>query len=427
MDSQGENLTPDTVGTPVPTGDTPGPLNTGTDFGTQPGMANVNSPDFATQNPQANPTPDFQAPTTVYGTDGQAMPPVQPTTPPQPFGAPAAETPIMGTPAVDTPAPQPPMGDRTAVSSSDVVTPDMLPESSPGEAARIHAALSHPYFSNHPSQTSASGVGDIVIDNRPTKARRVGGASRNKILIIGLVTLAVVGVIALVVSGFVGGAGKGSTAGPVYTNDMVALIKNDFEQVKFLETLFYTSQFDNVSTAEIFSDEVNTKLNQSIKALTQLKDYLDRFSFVDDEDDLLQIYIINTKIALDECVPQYSNTVNLYNEVLAAYNNGDEEYFNELSASEDENMAALGERFVKFFTTREYWSEQMTENNCSEGSAKQECITAQGYYDQNQTSLLSSTPVPRMLFSVYIQTPYSQSSLVYNDLELVIEEATDER
>ncbi len=78
--------------------------------------------------------------------------------------------------------------DRT-ISSADVAPVD------PAEAAQVHAALSHPYFSNHPTQTAASGVGDIVIGSSAPIKRR--GLPR--LAVFGLIGLAVV----LAISGII--------------------------------------------------------------------------------------------------------------------------------------------------------------------------------------------------------------------------------
>lgn len=89
------------------------------------------------------------------------------------------------------------MSSNIPITSADVPNPEFLPESAPGETARIHAALSHPYFSNHPTQTSASGVGDIVINNRPAKRARKTSGSRGKIIgiVIALLVIIIVGVV----------------------------------------------------------------------------------------------------------------------------------------------------------------------------------------------------------------------------------------
>ena len=298
----------------------------------------------------------------------------------------------------------------------------MSAESSPGEAARIHAALSHPYFSNHPSQTTASGIGDIVINNGSSTAKRK--LPRLALFVVaGIIAIVVIISVAVLVSS---ANNNTESTRPIDVDEATVSVEENFEQVKYLEDLFYMSQFDRISFEEVFNEETSKKINQAISSVARLKKDLDRFNFDESDDALQQMYIINARNVLDERAGQYVSTVNLYNQVFEAYKNGDEAFFKDLNTSENENEAAIGKRFVDFFSTRNYWQKKMTEQGCKDNSNTEECVDAQKYYDQNQTSLSSDAPIPRMVFSVYINTPYGRSALAYSDLELVIEETDNE-
>lgn len=86
--------------------------------------------------------------------------------------------------AIFTPAsaPQPPR----PTSSQPVITGSVVEPASTG--------LSHQYYSNHPTKTSASGVGDIVIGNGKTQIK-----SKKKALIVGGVAIGLLFIIAIAV------------------------------------------------------------------------------------------------------------------------------------------------------------------------------------------------------------------------------------
>lgn len=197
MDNQGENMMPNGMGGQAPSGGMP--PNPNYNGNEQPSNVAPVDNNLTGTNSVA-PTSNVAQHVLV---DSSAT---QPTTPNVASTTPeTTRTAIFSTPAdsADEPGSVTPVG-PTTISSADVA----IPETDPNEAARIHAALGHPYFSNHPTQTASSGIGDVVIDNRGPRTKR----KMPKAVVFGLIGVAVVAVVATVLWNIFGGTKKLSKA-----------------------------------------------------------------------------------------------------------------------------------------------------------------------------------------------------------------------
>ena len=150
------------------------------------------------------------------------------------------------TPA-QTPAPEPP---RPEQNPSVVVGSVVEPASAP-------TGLSHQYYSNHPAKTSASGVGDIIIDNNKLQKK-----NKKKIWIVGGIFLGVmilVGVIIAILS-----------QKPTASNSHIQTAFN-----KFANTLLYNDE-NNVSNIPNSYEYGNQYFLDTINNENDIKVYFDR-------------------------------------------------------------------------------------------------------------------------------------------------------
>lgn len=189
-------------------------------FNPQPQVSNPeSSPVNSVQNPQVS-SYDTQpvTPLTAVGTD-----PTQITI----SSADIAPSTGMSSAVIATP---------TAVSSADVAPVDSA------EAARVHAALSHPYFSNGTTQPSVAEGGDIIIGSRS------GGTfhqtkSRRKVIGIVAVMLAAVATTLIVI--FATGKNSGQSSG-IATSYEGAIKQAGASFNQYANYILYSKQSDQL-------------------------------------------------------------------------------------------------------------------------------------------------------------------------------------
>lgn len=281
-----------------------------------------------TPNGAGNSLGNSTSPGTTGVFDGDTPNPNNASPNPANSGAPTTNSPIFSAPS-DTPAASA-SSTPTAISSSDVAPVDSA------EAARVHAALGHPYFSNGPTQSSVvSDSGDIIIGDSASSSK---SRKLPRLVIFGLIGVAVMVVIILVVLAISNGAQSSVTP---TDNHVVTAAEKKFNQ--FANYLLYEKDSDEFTGAyvsdktykltenlegkninETYWSQANEKLETAISDYTAssspnpvllsfLKNYRQDFRFIDayrqvgevDNNRLVSAYLSSGESGVETLVTNY--------------------------------------------------------------------------------------------------------------------------
>lgn len=302
------------------------------------------------------------------------------------------------TPA-QTPAPEPP---RPAQNSSTIVGSVVEPAST---------GLSHQYYSNHPTKTSASGVGDIVVGNKSNKK-----LSFKKPLIIGAAVLAIVVIMAIIITILSSMSNADKT---------IATLFNDYNTtVQDAQTIFVEARREKLTIDDIFNEQFSNKLSEYLDQLKEFNSSIVKIKpsqvSASARDDFTSV-----QQEIIKFVNSYQDTVALFNKLYESYITDNSSILAPLSEDENYSVAVLAERFETYFERKQKLAEDISVKHCSmnivvDDIPSTECEYLVSEYRENLSSLQNSTVVVRTIFSAYDETIYSpQSELIYQTMQKV--------
>ncbi len=282
------------------------------------------------------------------------------------------------------------MPGSTTISSADVPNPEFTPESIPGETARIHAALSHPYFSNHPTQTSASGVGDIVIDNRPVKQNRKSkttSLSRGKVIGIVMAVVAVVFIIVLAVVSIKSESDL-STLLPTYENS-----------VSNIEGLLPMTDYNTISFRRFFNTEQHNQLNLDIESYLVFQQKLSKVNEKNLTGEQVELFRKLQEV-VNHNAPLLQRFLEQYNTIYTALQENNTPYFTELASAENKELSFIGKRMMDYYDSTQYWETYIQDNGCdnlTDAEMIEPCEQARNYLERNRETIDGGTSIVRAL------------------------------
>lgn len=283
------------------------------------------------------------------------------------------------------------------------------PEAVPGTGipAQPSVDLSHPYFSNHPTQTFNTEVGDIILNTGTPKPKQ-----NKRPFIIGGIILAVFTVVLVVVLLVVLPSLNSKSK-------LLSILESNIQNIEDLEELFYDGARDNIMAYKILTPDAYKKINSGMNGINAIRTQLESTK-TDSMDNDLEDKIVFIKKQLNELGSSYQETVTTYNELYLAYQDNNDQALLELASSDNKTIVSVANRIMGFLGTRNYW-QQVISDNCSNTEA-QSCKEAEVYYNENQATLEASTSIARSLFTAYIPQPYTKERMLYPQLQNLISE-----
>lgn len=256
----------------------------------------------------------------------------------------------------------------------------------------------HPFFSNHPTQTFASGAGDIIINHgsagRPKTSRKpliIGG------IIIAALVVVLVGVMLWPKN---------------QTSALLKVLEENVENVRKLDETTSLAYYDDLSVGEVLSDYDHEMLNSQITQFIKFQKSLDKISqknvAKEAQNDFQKVQArVNNKSTA------YQQTLELYNSVYTSYKDRNLDAIASLANSEEPNLNFIYKRLSKSIDNVRYWQEKLKEDNCdNELNAKSSnCVLAEDYLDEENLSFDTSTALVRTLFSTYLDGDLEAESL----------------
>lgn len=216
------------------------------------------------------------------------------------------------TPA-QTPVPEPP---RPAQNSSAIVGSVVEPAST---------GLSHQYYSNHPTKTSASGIGDIVV--------RGDKKSKKLPLLIGAIIGGLILIIALIVT-FTQNSDK----------KVLSLLQQNLDVVENVEGVLNGAFYSTLTTESLFSDETRENINQNFP---RFEEFAQQFAKINPNKVSANIResVVKIQEGLNLRSQALAPTLQLYNNLYVVLSGEKTNILREYADSENENLQFLAKRF----------------------------------------------------------------------------------
>lgn len=251
--------------------------------------------------------------------------------------------------------------------------------------------LSHPYVSNHPTQTTASGVGDIVIGKNGKKI------SPKKPLVIGGIIGAVIAVIIAIVA----------IVGLVSNDDkaVIALFEKYNAPMRDTQAIFTDAYLEKLTVADIFNEQFHSKLDGYLSQLEEFQTSISKIKpsriSLSARDDFAK-----TQQEIAKFIGNYRRTVELFNKLYESYNTDNPSNLSGLLEDENYAVTVVADRFNTFLEKKQKLSEVISAKSCAldmevKAIPTTECEYLVGAYLKNTNNLQQSVVVVQTLFSAY--------------------------
>ncbi len=302
--------------------------------------------------------------------------------------------------------------DAAGANRQAVFTPQTEPVPPAGNVdapAQPTVNLSHPYLSNHPTQTFNTDTGDIILNTGPQKPKL-----NKRPFIIGGVILAIVIILSVIVLFISNGA-----LANVDTK-VSRLLQDNYESAKWIENFFAEASHSKLDVNDIFSSEMHESLNRNISSLKKLQSSIAKIKPTRLSSSVQQNFTI-LQNRLNERVPYYQESIALYNILYESYINNNPNAITELLDSANYYEAITAERIHNYLTAQEQLDAKIKANDCYTYNSETCQKFLEEYYEIG-AAFNSSTQLVSAIFAAYYDGSYAQDNRFSPYIDILLEE-----